>query len=160
MSHLKVDASFLCCSLMLPNYTQTIYICCRLIRQSLKSMTMFQLGNTLLGWVRYKYELRLPLISFLPLAMALLLCDLQTSMAFFKDQENVVSAAMTVTQNLMDKYQIDPRSIGRCFSQCYLLHVIQPQLHLYSSSMQEADSRHSKCPCNSLFLSQVVSGSF
>ncbi|KAL0043896.1 hypothetical protein WJX82_003072 [Trebouxia sp. C0006] len=37
----------------------------------------------------------------------------QTSMAFFKDQENVVSAAMTVTQNLMDKYQIDPRSIGR-----------------------------------------------
>lgn len=37
----------------------------------------------------------------------------QTSMAFFKDHENVVSAAMTVTQNLMDKYQIDPRSIGR-----------------------------------------------
>ncbi|DBB00199.1 TPA: hypothetical protein ACH3X1_014031 [Trebouxia sp. C0004] len=37
----------------------------------------------------------------------------QTSMSFFKDQENVVSAAMTVTQNLMDKYQIDPRSIGR-----------------------------------------------
>ena len=34
-------------------------------------------------------------------------------MAFYNDQENVVSAAMTVVQNLMDKYEIDPRSIGR-----------------------------------------------
>lgn len=35
-------------------------------------------------------------------------------MAFYKDQENVVSAAMTVVQNLMSKYEVDPRSIGRC----------------------------------------------
>ena len=38
---------------------------------------------------------------------------LQKHMAFYNDQENVVSAAMTVVQNLMDKYDIDPRSIGR-----------------------------------------------
>jgi hypothetical protein len=86
-------------------------------------MTMCQPGNTLLGWVRYKHEVELSLVSLL-LAMALLLFYLQTSMAFFKDQENVVSAAMTVTQNLMDKYEIDPRSIGRCFLHCCLLHVI------------------------------------
>ena len=98
-------------------------------------MTMFPPGNTLLGWVRYKRELELFLVSFL-LAMAFIAVYLQTSMAFFMDHENVVSAAMTVTQNLMDKYRIDPRSIGRCFFHCYLLHVIQPQLHLCSSSMQ------------------------
>lgn len=34
-------------------------------------------------------------------------------MAFYNDLENVVSAAMTVVQNLMNKYGIDPRSIGR-----------------------------------------------
>ena len=38
---------------------------------------------------------------------------LQKRMAFYNDQENVVSAAMTAVQNLMDKYEIDPRSIGR-----------------------------------------------
>lgn len=38
---------------------------------------------------------------------------LQKRMAFYSDQENVVSAAMTVVQNLMDKYEVNPRSIGR-----------------------------------------------
>ncbi|KAL3138589.1 hypothetical protein ABBQ32_006356 [Trebouxia sp. C0010 RCD-2024] len=37
----------------------------------------------------------------------------QKRMAFYNDQENVVSAAMTVVQNLLDKYKVDPRSIGR-----------------------------------------------
>ena len=59
---------------------------------------------------------------------------LQTSMAFFKDQENVVSAAMTVTQNLMDQYQIDPRSIGRCFlhyNTCMSFTDACPQMHVH-----------------------------
>ena len=41
-------------------------------------------------------------------------------MAFYNDQENVVSAAMTVVQNLMDKYKVDPRSIGRYKVTCTL----------------------------------------
>lgn len=48
---------------------------------------------------------------------------LQKSMAFYKDQENVISAAMTATQNLMDKYEVDPCSIGR-YSPCYVLHML------------------------------------
>lgn len=34
-------------------------------------------------------------------------------MAFYDDRENVVSAAMTAVQLLLEKYRIDPRSIGR-----------------------------------------------
>ena len=48
---------------------------------------------------------------------------LQKRMAFYNDQENVASAAMTVVQNLMDKYEIDPRSIGRYKGLSILCHV-------------------------------------
>ena len=44
----------------------------------------------------------------------------QTRMAFFLDNEDVVSAAMTVTHSLLDKYNVDPRSIGRCVHLCSL----------------------------------------
>ena len=39
-------------------------------------------------------------------------------MAFFSDQENVVSAAMTAVQRLMEKHQVDPCSIGRYSCYC------------------------------------------
>ena len=38
---------------------------------------------------------------------------LQKRMAFYSDNEDVISAALTVTQSLLDKYNIDPRSVGR-----------------------------------------------
>lgn len=37
----------------------------------------------------------------------------QTSMAFVYDVEDVNSMALTVVQNLLEKYQIDPKNIGR-----------------------------------------------
>jgi len=37
----------------------------------------------------------------------------QTNMSFVNEYEDVNSMAMTVTQSLLEKYQIDPRSIGR-----------------------------------------------
>lgn len=60
---------------------------------------------------------------------------LQKRMAFYNDQENVVSAAMTVVQNLLDKYKVDPRSIGRykvhlvCYKVSYTMYAV------YSASL-------------------------
>lgn len=54
---------------------------------------------------------------------------LQKRMAFYNDLENVVSAAMTVVQNLMDKYGIDPRSIGRYKVFCALCHLHSGSLY-------------------------------
>lgn len=74
-------------------------------------MTMYQLGSTRLAWVRYALNNCTGYLSCLHMLYPV--CCLQNCMAFYKDQENVVSAAMTATQNLMDKYHIDPRSVGR-----------------------------------------------
>ena len=46
--------------------------------------------------------------------------ELQKRMAFFLDNEDVVSAAMTVTHSLLDNYNVDPRSIGRYVHLCSL----------------------------------------
>ena len=83
-------------------------------------MTELSLESTQLVWGRY-------LLAFLWLSQTDLdahscnqeapdtnvMHGLQTRMAFFLDNEDVISAAMTVTHGLLDKYSIDPRSIGR-----------------------------------------------
>ena len=38
---------------------------------------------------------------------------MQTAMAFYGDQENAVSAALTAVHRLLEKHNLDPRSIGR-----------------------------------------------
>ena len=38
---------------------------------------------------------------------------MQTAMAFYGDQENAVSAALTAVQRLLERHKLDPRSIGR-----------------------------------------------
>ena len=42
-----------------------------------------------------------------------MLTNLQTSMAFAKDNEDVVSMALTVTSQLLHKYKVAPTEIGR-----------------------------------------------
>lgn len=37
----------------------------------------------------------------------------QKSMAYTEDQEDVVSMSLTVVQNLMEKYEIQPETVGR-----------------------------------------------
>jgi hydroxymethylglutaryl-CoA synthase len=37
----------------------------------------------------------------------------QTNMAFVDDREDIYSMSLTATQNLLDKYDIDPKDIGR-----------------------------------------------
>lgn len=45
---------------------------------------------------------------------------LQTAMSFIEDQEDVVSMSLTVVHNLMEKYEIEPSSVGRqAFSSYY-----------------------------------------
>ena len=38
----------------------------------------------------------------------------QRRMAFCGDQEDVVSIALTAVKRLLEKYDVDPRDIGRC----------------------------------------------
>lgn len=65
---------------------------------------------------------------------------LQKRMAFYNDQENVVSAAMTVVQNLMDKYKIDPRSIGR-YSVLSMQNALCALHHVHAACPQHFDKR-------------------
>lgn len=40
----------------------------------------------------------------------------QRCMAFCGDQEDVVSMSLTAVHSLLEKYDVDPKSIGRCVS--------------------------------------------
>lgn len=67
-----------------------------------------------LGQVQHSFQVAIdPIIGPTLRLRSLSHVSLQNAMAFVEDQEDVVSMSLTVVQSLMQKYSIDPRSIGR-----------------------------------------------